>query len=72
MLQPTMKLRWLREKYGDDPEGHRSARESRGGMMREIPARKEVDKPSIKKAIGGGKDVPGARIVEKDRLEIKA
>lgn len=42
-----------------------------GDYMREIPARYEPDKMLIKKAIGDGFDVPGARLVAKDRLEIK-
>lgn len=40
--------------------------------MREIPARFEADKTLIKKAIKDGYEVPGAHIVKKDRLEIKA
>lgn len=40
--------------------------------MREIPARCEPDKVLIKKAINDGYEVPGAHIVKKDRLEIKA
>jgi hypothetical protein len=39
--------------------------------LREIPAKLEPDKTLIKKAINDGFDVPGARIVKKDRLEIK-
>lgn len=39
--------------------------------MREIPARFEPDKSLIKKAIADGYDVPGARIVKKDRLEVR-
>lgn len=39
--------------------------------MREIPARQEADKSLIKKAISDGFDVPGARIVARDRLTIK-
>lgn len=39
--------------------------------MREIPAKYEPDKTLIKKAISDGFDVPGARVVAKDRLEIK-
>jgi hypothetical protein len=39
--------------------------------LREIPVRFEPDKTLIKKAISDGYDVPGARIVKKDRLEIK-
>lgn len=40
--------------------------------MREIPARCEPDKVLIKKAINDGYEVPGAHVVKKDRLEIKA
>lgn len=39
--------------------------------MREIPASYAPDKKLIKKALDDGFDVPGARIVKKDRLEIK-
>ena len=39
---------------------------------REIPARFEPDKSLIKKAIKDGYEVPGAHVVKKDRLEIKA
>lgn len=39
--------------------------------MREIPAKYEPDKTLIKKALKDGFDVPGARIVAKDRLTIK-
>lgn len=39
--------------------------------MREIPARFEPDKSLIKKAISDGYDVPGAKIVRKDRLEVR-
>lgn len=39
--------------------------------LREIPAKHEPDKTLIKKAIKDGFDVPGARIVAKDRLTIK-
>jgi hypothetical protein len=39
--------------------------------MREIPAKHEPDKALIKRAIGDGFDVPGARIVKRDRLTIK-
>lgn len=39
--------------------------------MREIPAKYEPDKPLIKKAIKDGYEVPGARIVAKDRITIK-
>lgn len=39
--------------------------------MREIPAKLEPDKSLIKKAISDGYEVPGARIVKRDRLEIK-
>lgn len=39
--------------------------------MREIPAKQEPDKTLIKKAIKAGYEVPGARIVAKDRLTIK-
>lgn len=39
--------------------------------LREIPAKYEPDKALIKKAIQEGYEVPGARIVAKDRLTIK-
>jgi hypothetical protein len=39
--------------------------------MREIPAKYEPDKALIKKAMKDGFDVPGARLVAKDRLTIK-
>jgi hypothetical protein len=39
--------------------------------LREIPAKFEPDKALIKKAIKDGFDVPGARVVAKDRLKIK-
>lgn len=39
--------------------------------MREIPAKHEPDKALIKKALKDGFDVPGARIVAKDRLTIR-
>lgn len=39
--------------------------------MREIPARYEVDKVLVKRAIKDGYTIPGARIVRKDRLTIK-
>jgi Siphovirus Gp157 len=39
--------------------------------MREIPAKYEPDKTLIKKALKDGFDVPGARLVAKDRLTIK-
>ena len=39
--------------------------------MREIPAKQEPDKALIAKAIGDGFDVPGARIVRKNRLTLK-
>lgn len=39
--------------------------------LREIPAKHEPDKTLIKKAIKDGFDVPGARIVAKDRLTIR-
>lgn len=39
--------------------------------LREIPAKFEADKPLIKKAIKDGFDVPGARLVKRDRLTIK-
>lgn len=38
--------------------------------MREVPATSAPDKALIKKAIGDGFDVPGARIVARDRLTI--
>lgn len=39
--------------------------------MREIPAKQEPDKALIAKAIADGFDVPGARIVRKNRLTLK-
>jgi polyhydroxyalkanoate synthesis regulator phasin len=39
--------------------------------LREIPAKTEPDKTLIKKAIKDGFEVPGARLVKKDRLTIK-
>jgi hypothetical protein len=39
--------------------------------MREIPATTEPDKALIKKAMKDGFEVPGARLVKKDRLTIK-
>ncbi len=39
--------------------------------MREIPARQEPDKTLIKKSIADGFDVPGARIIKRDRLILK-
>lgn len=39
--------------------------------LREIPAKHEADKTLIKKAIKDGFEVPGARLVKKDRLTIK-
>lgn len=39
--------------------------------LREIPAKYEPDKTLIKKAIGDGFEVPGARLVKKDRLSIR-
>ncbi len=42
-----------------------------GDYKREIPARQEPDKRLIAKAIEDGFDVPGARIIRKDRLVIK-
>lgn len=39
--------------------------------LREIPAKFEPDKALIKKAIKDGFDVPGARVVAKDRLTVK-
>lgn len=39
--------------------------------LREIPAKHEADKTLIKKAIKDGFDVPGARLVKRDRLTIK-
>lgn len=38
--------------------------------LREMPAKFEADKNLIKKAIKDGFDVPGARLVRKDRLTI--
>lgn len=40
-------------------------------FLREIPAKKEPDKTLIKAACKDGKEVPGARLVKKDRLTIK-
>lgn len=39
--------------------------------LREIPAKHEPDKTLIKKAIKDGFEVPGAKIVKRDRLTIK-
>jgi hypothetical protein len=39
--------------------------------LREIPAKFEIDKALIKKAIGDGFEVPGARLVHGQRLAIK-
>ena len=39
--------------------------------LREVPATSAPDKTLIKKALTDGYDVPGARIVKKDRLTIK-
>jgi len=39
--------------------------------LREIPARYEVDKVLIKRAIKDGYTIPGARLARKDRLTIK-
>lgn len=39
--------------------------------LREIPAKYEPDKTLIKKAIKDGFDVPGAKLVAKDRLMLK-
>jgi hypothetical protein len=39
--------------------------------LREIPAKHEPDKSLIKKALSDNFDVPGARLVRKDRLSIK-
>lgn len=39
--------------------------------MREIPAKFEIDKTLIKKAIADGFDVPGAKLTQGKRLEIK-
>lgn len=42
-----------------------------GDYLREIPAKHEPDKALIKKALKDGFDVPGARLVAKDRLTIR-
>lgn len=39
--------------------------------LREIPAKHEPDKTLIKKAIKDGFEVPGAKLVKRDRLTIK-
>lgn len=39
--------------------------------LREIPAKHEPDKTLIKKAIKDGFEVPGARLLKRDRLTIK-
>lgn len=39
--------------------------------MREIPAKSEPDKALMKKAIKDGFEVPGAKLVKRDRLTIK-
>jgi hypothetical protein len=41
------------------------------GYMREIPAKSEPDKTLIKKAIKDGFEVPGAKLVKRDRLTVK-
>lgn len=40
-------------------------------MLRIIPEKKEADKKLIREQILAGNEVPGARIVKKNRLEIK-
>lgn len=47
------------------------ARQLPEDYMREIPASCEPDKALIKKALNDGFEIPGARILKKDRLEIK-
>jgi hypothetical protein len=42
-----------------------------GDYLREVPAKYEPDKDLIKRAIDNGVEVPGARIVKKNRLIIK-
>lgn len=42
-----------------------------GDYLREIPATHEPDKALIKKAIKDGFEVPGAKLVKRDRLTIK-
>jgi hypothetical protein len=39
--------------------------------LREVPAKYEADKTLIKKAIKDGFEVPGARLIAKDRLTLK-
>lgn len=39
--------------------------------LREIPAKHEPDKALIKKAIKDGYEVPGAKLVKRDRLTVK-
>ena len=39
--------------------------------LREIPAKYEADKTLIKKALKDGYEVPGAKLVKRDRLTIK-
>jgi hypothetical protein len=38
--------------------------------MREVPAKSEPDKKLIKKAIDDGFEVPGAKLVKRDRLKV--
>ena len=40
-------------------------------FMREIPARYEVDKTAIKKAISAGIEVPGASLIQGESFQIK-
>ena len=42
-----------------------------GTYMREVPAKFEPDKMLIKQSIKDGTEVPGARLVKKDRLTVK-
>jgi len=42
-----------------------------GDYLREVPATYAPDKVLIKKALGDGYDVPGARLVHGQRLEVK-
>lgn len=39
--------------------------------FKEIPAKQQLDKALVKKAIKDGFDVPGAKLVKRDRLTIK-
>lgn len=40
-------------------------------LIQPLPPPKRPDKPSIARALKAGEDVPGARLIDSDRLEIK-